>query len=64
MTNESSAIALSQDDLVLLKNALNEVLNGPEAIPDWEFQTRLGVDCAGAAELLSRIGPHLKSKVG
>lgn len=27
-----------------LANALNEILNGPEAIEDWEFQTRVGVN--------------------
>ena len=35
-------VELSHDELVTLSNALNEVLHGPDAIEEWEFQTRIG----------------------
>jgi hypothetical protein len=34
----------SRDELLWINNALNEVLNGPEAIEKWEFQARIGGD--------------------
>jgi hypothetical protein len=46
---------LIADELVLVKNALNEVLNGPDAIEAWEFQTRLGGTREEAEALLLRI---------
>ena len=46
---------LSIDDLVLFNNALNEILNGPSAIDDCEFQTRTGVEREAALELLRRV---------
>jgi hypothetical protein len=48
--------ALSRQDLVLINNALNEILNGPHAIGDLEFETRTGVDRAYAEKLLKRCG--------
>ena len=55
-------LALSKDELVLVSNALNEVLHGPDAIEECEFQTRLGVDRQRATELLARIGRLLGGK--
>lgn len=46
---------LGEDDLLAIGNALNEVLHGPEAIADWEFQTRIGVSRAAALRTLRRI---------
>lgn len=46
------AIRLSREEAKTLNNALNEILNGPEAISDWEFETRVGVsqdEAEGAA---------------
>src|SRR5918998_3250010 len=34
---------LGSDDVLAVVNALNEVLNGPSAIDDWEFHLRIGV---------------------
>jgi hypothetical protein len=42
-------------ELRVLGQALNEVLNGPEAIDDWEFDTRMGVTRDEARSLLQRL---------
>ena len=46
---------LSREDLVAVINALNEVLNGPDAIEEWEFTARIGVTHDEAAQLLGRL---------
>ena len=46
---------LSPEDLRLVNNALNEVLNGPDAIPEWEFHTRMGSSREEAEVLVRRI---------
>ena len=53
-------INLSKDELVLFNNAVNEVLNGPDAIDDKEFQTRLGVNRPFAKDTLARISDLLE----
>ena len=52
---ESVGIRLGRDEVITLNNALNEILNGPEAIEDWEFQTRVGVSRDDAKDLLSAL---------
>ena len=47
---------LGSDDLIVIRNALNEVLHGPSAIENWEFQTRLGATRAEALHTLRQIG--------
>lgn len=42
-------------DWATLHQALNEVVNGPQAIDDWEFQTRMGVTRDEAKSLLARM---------
>ena len=49
---ETAVIRLSHDEVITLNNALNEILNGPDAIEDWEFQTRVGVSRDDARSLL------------
>ena len=49
------AVTLSSDEWVLVMNALNEVLNGPDAIEEWEFHARLGVHRAEALALQRRL---------
>jgi hypothetical protein len=49
------ASSLDEDDLVLLSNALNEILNGPDAIDEWEFQTRTGIETGRARQALQKI---------
>ncbi|HWK93222.1 MAG TPA: hypothetical protein VNR17_13275 [Luteimicrobium sp.] len=46
---------LSRDDRAAVLNALHEVLHGPEAIEEWEFQTRLGVSRDEADRTWRRI---------
>lgn len=52
---ERVSIELTADDLLAINNALNEVCHGPDAIAEWEFQTRMGVDRAAAKRTLGRI---------
>lgn len=47
---------LHGDDVRAIVGALNEVLHGPEAIEEREFQTRLGVTRPEALETMRRIG--------
>lgn len=48
-------VRFSRDELGTLANALNEILRGPYAIEDWEFQTRFGSGREEATGLLSAI---------
>jgi hypothetical protein len=50
---------LSRDELLWINNALNEVLNGPEAIEHWEFQTRMGGERHEVAALLRKVHDRL-----
>lgn len=52
---DAVVVELSADELGVLSNALNEVLNGPEAIEDWEFQTRVGASRDEASMLLDAV---------
>lgn len=54
-------VDLSRKELVILSNALNEVLHGPEAIDSWEFQTRMGAGREDARGLLSRLSDEIRS---
>ena len=62
MSGQPKALSLSKADLILLNNALNEILNGPGAIEAWEFQTRTGVQRSKALELLERISQQLAAQ--
>jgi hypothetical protein len=53
-------VCVSQDELSILKGALNEVCNGI-AIEDWEFSTRLGVGRPEARRLLAELGAVIES---
>jgi len=46
---------LTDGDVRMLSQALNEVLHGPEAIEEWEFQTRMGVTREEAKNLLDSL---------
>ena len=61
----AAALALnefSRDELVALNNALNEVLNGPDAIEEWEFHLRMGITMQEGERLLEKIGRLLGKK--
>ena len=55
MAGDHVMIELSADDLLAINNASNEVCHGPEAIPDREFQTRMGLDRLAAKMTLGKI---------
>lgn len=61
-TNANAGPSLSDDDLLLVNNALNKVLNGPDAIDEWEFQLRLWVERKHAVDLLARLGRVLDGR--
>jgi hypothetical protein len=55
-----ATVELTTNELRVLNNALNEVCHGPDAIEEWEFQTRMGVERHEAQSLLENIR-HLLS---
>jgi hypothetical protein len=52
---ETVVIRLDRDEIGALNNALNEILNGPTAITEWEFHARIGVTRDAAESLLDAI---------
>ncbi|AKR43183.1 hypothetical protein [Methylophilus sp. TWE2] len=56
---ENWACSLTKDDLLLISNALNEIINGSGAIEKWEFQTRTGVEFQDAEKLLKKTSMAL-----
>jgi hypothetical protein len=60
MSHPNEPLSLSFQDLVLINNALNEIINGPSAITLAEFQTRTGVSLNDAELLLSRISAEIE----
>jgi len=52
-------LKLTQDDLLAIGNALNEVCHGANAIPECEFQTLMGVERSEARATLKKITAHL-----
>ncbi len=52
---DGASVQLSSLELILLANAVNEVLNGPDAIEEWEFHTRLGVYRDTALDLQRKL---------
>jgi hypothetical protein len=57
--SDAAQASLTHRDLRVLAQALNEVLNGPEAIEDWEFHTRMGVKRDEAKLLLNKVRQSL-----
>jgi len=47
-----ATVELTNHEVTILANAINEVCNGPEAIEDWEFGTRIGASRQEAEALL------------
>lgn len=52
---EPIVLSVTRAELYLIAGGINESL---EAVEDWEFSTRLGVDKAAARQLASELG-HL-----
>jgi hypothetical protein len=53
--------ALTRKELVTVTNALNEVINGPDAIQEWEFSSRMGAERSEAEALLVKLSALLTS---
>ncbi len=53
------AIELTLAELLAINNALNEVCNGANAIPEQEFQTLIGVERSEAQGTLRKINALL-----
>ena len=51
----TTTLELTQDELVAVSNALNEVCHGPDAIEEWEFHLRMGVTRNEAKALLAAL---------
>jgi hypothetical protein len=56
-----ATVELTRNELLALNGALNEVCHGPDAIEDWEFQTRMSVERQEAKKLLAEIVQLLRS---
>jgi hypothetical protein len=52
-------VELTRDELRIVTNALNEICNGPDAIEEWEFHTRIGAESSEAVRLLAEVGDQL-----
>ena len=52
MSEQMVSVQLSEHELVLLANALNEAR---EAVDDWEFHTRLGANAKEADDLRLKL---------
>lgn len=60
MKHQAVSLNLSVQELVLVTNALNEIINGPDAIASAEFQTRTGIGINEARALLSRMSAEIE----
>lgn len=58
------SLTLESSELVLLNNALNEILNGPQALAPAQFPTRLGVKAADVRKLMTQIQAALEPRSG
>jgi hypothetical protein len=52
---DAAVLELTTNEVVIVSNAINEICNGPEAIEDWEFRTRVGASRSEAEALLQRL---------
>ena len=58
-SHDVAVLRLTRSQIIVLNNAMNEVLHGPEAIEDWEFHTRIGVTRREAEAVLKGIAGAL-----
>jgi hypothetical protein len=58
-----STIEFTREELEIVNNALNWVLNGPNAIEEWEFHTGIGVERADALRLLNEWHSYIEDGV-
>lgn len=60
-TDPGIVLSVSQDEFLLIHNAIGESL---EAVKDWEFSTRLGVEADVARKLQSEMSPMFSQVFG
>ncbi len=48
-------VSFNDNELLILNNALNEILNGPDSIGSEEFHARIGANIMDTEALLSKI---------
>jgi len=53
--DSQGTLQLTADEHCAVVNALNEVCHGPDAIEEWEFHTRMGVERSEAKALLDGL---------
>jgi hypothetical protein len=58
----AALVELTTSELVLLSNALNEVLHGPASIEDPEFHTRTGATRDEGMTLVRALGRAIHSR--
>lgn len=54
-TEGGVTVQVTKDDMVAIINALNDVLHGPDAIEEWEFSARMGVERSEAKRLIYKL---------
>ena len=54
-----AGVDLSRDELLWINNALNEVLGGATAIPEWEFHTLIGGTRDEVRALLRKVNDEV-----
>lgn len=62
MNNKNFSLNVTKNELIAINNALNEVLNGPEAIDEEEFETRIGETKSTIQKILAQIASLLKTQ--
>jgi hypothetical protein len=55
-SRDVTILELSKDELTILSNAVNEICNGPGAIDEEQFHTRIGASRQKAEALLEALG--------
>ncbi len=58
--NNVNELVLAKDKAIILAQALNEICNGPDAINDFEFHSRMGATKNEVFELLVEIQDYIK----
>ena len=56
-----AGVNLSRDELLWINNALNEVLGGATAIPEWEFHTLIGGTRDEVRALLHKVNDEVSA---
>jgi hypothetical protein len=52
---DSVVVELTNKEIVIVSNAINEICHGPDAIEEWEFAMRIGASRCEAEALLDDL---------